>query len=569
MGIFCRMGKRSLRPVVLVIILGSLAAASCHQGPPKSDVAATVEDLDTRITTDISEYIHYLGNQGGKIALAQDDSVMLWEGGALALFYRMRGYHPAWSDTGLLSASGDSLMAAIARCGDDGLMPGWYHAPVLARLLDQVRRDSNWRKDAVRWSVADLLLTDAFMRLATHLRFGVLPPDSVSLKKDSVFRDTTLSVLLGDALATGRVTALLDSLRPAFGAYRQLSAALHRYRERMSGRSWESLKVPESDTASFRAALVRRLVAGGLLDSVDSRNAAHITAAVKHFQRSHGLYADGVAGPRTIRALNVPNGYRLRQIAVNLERWRHRSDSMPVIYLWVNIPSYTLQLHDSGSVVLTSRVIVGRKGHETPLLNSRVTNFQLYPYWRVPISIIAKEMLPRIRRDTGYLRRNNLEVVDRHHNVVDPTKLDWKKYNAHYFPYVMRQMTGLDNSLGIIKFNFSNRYSVYLHDTNLRNLFNLTHRDLSHGCVRVQAWEPLAMYLIRGDTARHMTDSVRVWMAAQQQQLVSLRTSVPVYIRYLTCAADATGQLDFHEDIYGYDSVLIARIFPSPQTVSR
>lgn len=537
-------------------------AESCHHGPPSSDVAATVEDLNTRVVRDLSAYVGDIAHHE-KIGIAPEDSSTIRMPGALAQFYRQRAYHPAWSDTGRLTTMGDSLMQEIARSSDDGLIPAWYHAEALHKLLTQIRSDSTARRDAIKWSAMDLLLTDAFMHLATSLRFGVLAPDSVSLKRDSTFSDSTLSQMVARAVSESRVSRTIDSLRPGFAAYRELSRALRRYRTEMAARRWDTLPAPAPDSLAFDRALVRRLVAGGALDSADAGDPRRVKEAIKSFQRSHDLYPDGVAGSRTVSALNLSPNYRLRQIAVNLERWRHRSDSMPTAYLWVNIPSYSLEVHDSDSIWLRSRVIVGKPGHETPLLNSKLTNFQLYPYWRVPFSIITREMLPRIRKDTGYLTRNNLEIVDRHNNVVDPRTLNWKKYNLHYFPYVIRQMTGLDNSLGIIKFNFSNKYSVYLHDTNLRSLFNLTHRDLSHGCVRVQQWEPLAMYLIRGDTARHMADSVAVWMMEQKQKLIALRDRVPVYIRYFTCSADEKGNLKFYEDIYGYDTLEMKRLFGS------
>jgi murein L,D-transpeptidase YcbB/YkuD len=551
---------------VTVLTTVVILSESCHHSPPSSDVAATVEDLDTRMVTDLNTFVNYLGDHG-RVGVPEGDSVTLEEPAALAIFYRQRGFRPAWSDTGHLLPSGDSLMGEIARSADDGLSPAWYHSESLSRLLKQIRHDSTARKDAVKWSITDLLLTDAFMHLASSLRFGVLPPDSVSLKKDSTFTDSTLVAMLSRAVAGKTVSATIDSLRPAFPAYTDLSRALHRYRARMAGRDWDTLPAPGPDSAAFRRALALRLVEGGMLDSANAGDSRRVQAAVKAFQREYNLYPDGVAGGRTIRALDRSPAYRIGQMAVNLERWRHRSDSMPDQYVWVNIPAYSLQVHDSDSVVLHSRVIVGKPGHQTPLLNSRLVNFQLYPYWRVPFSIITHEMLPRIRKDTGYLTRNNLEVVDRHNNVVDPRKLNWKKYNEHYFPYLIRQMTGLDNSLGIIKFNFLNKYSVYLHDTNLRNLFGLTQRDLSHGCVRVQQWQPLAMYLIRDDTLRHMPDSVALWMMQQKQKLVVLRTRVPLYIRYFTCSADAKGNLTFYQDIYGYDTLEMKRIFGSlPQT---
>jgi murein L,D-transpeptidase YcbB/YkuD len=535
---------------------------SCHPKPPKTDIARNVHTLNEHIEKDISSFISFFSNRQGKIWIpGMADSTKIYQPAAVRLFYKKTNYHAAWSDTGRLFPQADSMISMIRQSADDGLYPAWYHFGELNNLLHQLKPDSAARWDAVKWSAADILLTDAFMRLANNLHYGLLPPDSISLKKDSAYTDSALTVLSASALRKNNIITTLDSLRPDVSQYRELSQALHQYRQQYMHRHWDTLPLKYTDTLLFKKLLVKRLLAGEVLDSANMHSDAAIKNAIKDFQRSHALYPDGVAGKRTINALNRSKTYRLRQIAVNLERWRHVGDNRPDEYIWVNIPSYTLKVWNHDTVVIQSRIITGKPGHETPLLNSYVTNFQLYPYWRVPISIIAKEMLPSIRKDTGYLRKHNLEVVDRHNNVVDASKLNWKKYNQHYFPYVIRQMTGLDNSLGIIKFNFKNKYSVYLHDTNLRNLFNLTHRDISHGCVRVQQWEPLAMYLIRNDTLRHIPDSVSTWITNQQQKWVSLSTRVPVYIRYFTCDVNSKGKLTFYEDIYGYDSVMMKKIF--------
>ncbi|HEX5555772.1 MAG TPA: L,D-transpeptidase family protein [Chitinophagaceae bacterium] len=534
---------------------------SCHSGPPKTDVAKNVQSLNERVEKDIGTYVSFFESHKGKMPGEQGDTIEIHQYSAVGLFYANRHNRAAWSDTGRLLPQADSLLDIISGSEDDGLNPAWYHGPSLRTLTRQVKTDSTARRDAIKWSTVDILLTDAFMRLAGDLHYGLLPPDSISLQKGTAYSDSTVIGMLTGAIRHGNVRKTVDSLRPQGRQYRWLSRGMDAYRRKYAGRSWDTLPVKYSDTPVFRRQLAQRLVEGGALDSSAVHSAAAVTGALKAFQRSHGLYPDGVAGTRTVAALNLSKSYRLRQIAVNLERWRHVGDSLPQEYVWINIPSYRMEVWDHDSVVITSKVIVGKPGHETPLLNSRLTNYQLYPYWRVPISIIAKEMLPAIRRDTGYLRKHNLEVVDRHNNIVDPSRLQWNKYNRHYFPYVMRQMTGLDNSLGIIKFNFRNKYSVYLHDTNLRNLFNMAQRDISHGCVRVQRWDTLAMYLIRGDTLRHMRDSVLWWLATQQQKWVPLRTRVPVYTRYFTCAADSTGKITFYPDVYGYDTVMMHKMF--------
>lgn len=534
---------------------------SCNSPAEKTDVVRDLTHINEKVADHIRADAGALSGKGLIFTDSKGDSTVIARPEDVKYCYQEKNYAPVWSDTGKFLPVADSLLMAIQNSADIGLDPNWYHYQVLSSIVQQLKADSLARYDALKWSTADMLLTDAFSHLMNHLHYGVLPPDSISIKKDSAFTDTTVYKLLTKTIRNNDILAAFDSLQPHFSQYSLLCKALVSYKKENADRRWQSLPLKYTDTALFQQSLAGRLLEGGYIDSAGLKEKSVIADAIKSFQRSHALYPDGVAGTRTIEALNLSKEYRIRQIAVNLERWRHLADSMPKVYVWVNIPSYLLTVWNNDTAILKSRVITGKPGHETPLLNSSITNFQLYPYWRVPMSIIANEMLPAIKRDTAYLRKHNLEVVDRHNNIVPNYDLHWNKYNKNYFPYVIRQMTGLDNSLGIIKFNFKNKYSVYLHDTNLRNLFNLTHRDLSHGCVRVQQWDSLARFLIRDDTLRHTPDSVRTWLDLQEQKWVALKTRVPVYIRYFTCEVNSQGKLIFFDDIYGYDSVMMRKMY--------
>jgi murein L,D-transpeptidase YcbB/YkuD len=554
--------RRSWLILFMTIITGFLSfLISCHSAPPKTDVTANVQSLNDHIVKDINLLTAFFSSNHHKILLNGKDSVTIYQAAAVNKFYEERNYKALWSDTGILFPQADTMLQIIHQAADEGLLSEWYHGPELFRLCRQLQADSDARLDAMKWSNADILLTDAFMRLSNNLYFGVLPPDSISLKKETAFPDHLLINMLSDAFMQRRLKSTIDSLEPGNVQYHYLSMALASYRKENSYHHWDALPLRYTDSAQFDMQLTQRLVNGGELDSSSSHSPQEIKEALKEFQRDHALFPDGIAGAQTIAALNLSKKYRMKQIAVNLERWRHLSHNMPEEYIWVNIPSYSLTLWNDDTAIIRSRVITGKPGHQTPLLNSSIINFQLYPYWRVPVSIVIKEIKPKVLKDTGYLRKNNFEIVDRHNNIVDPKKLKWKEYNIHYFPYVIRQMTGLDNSLGIIKFNFRNKYSVYLHDTNQRDLFSLTNRDLSHGCVRVQEWKPLVTYLIRNDTLRHLPDSVQVWLAGQKQKYVALNKGIPLYIRYFTCQADSSGKIRFYPDIYGYDTVMMKNMF--------
>ena len=210
---------------------------------------------------------------------------------------------------------------------------------------------------------------------------------------------------------------------------------------------------------------------------------------------------------------------------------------MPETFVWVNLPSYQLTVVDTETVVMQSKIIVGAVKTRTPVLSSEITNFITYPQWTVPYSIIFKEMLPKIREDIMYLEEQNLMVVDKYDSVVNPAEIDWEKVTRNNFPYLIRQREGDDNSLGLMKFNFRNKYSVYLHDTNARGLFSKKDRALSHGCVRVQEWEKLSRFLVRNDEIRYNPDTIKAWIGRQEKHVISEFARVPIYIRYFTIEA--------------------------------
>jgi murein L,D-transpeptidase YcbB/YkuD len=372
-----------------------------------------------------------------------------------------------------------------------------------------------------------------------------------------------LTALLQKALQQHNIAAILGSLEPSHPGYIALKQGLRSFRQQYAGRRWSPLPENYTDTVAFKQLLLNRLVQGGFVDTSGGRggDTTLLKAGITAFQKAFNLYPDGIAGKKTRQMLNRSLHDWEVQVALNLDRWRKLPDTLPQRYIMVNVPAFELEVIDSGAVALESRVIVGAPKTRTPLLNSRMANFVMFPYWRVPYSIVFKEMLPAIRKDINYLASKNLEVIDKDGNAVDPYTIDWTQLHRGHFPYVLRQMDGEDNSLGIMKFNFVNKYSVYLHDTNNRSLFRNSFRALSHGCVRVQQWDSLAMYLIKDDTSYKNTirDSVRTWLALQEKKQVVLPHRIPIYIRYFTASAQQN-RLLFYDDIYGEDDTLRKRI---------
>jgi murein L,D-transpeptidase YcbB/YkuD len=243
-----------------------------------------------------------------------------------------------------------------------------------------------------------------------------------------------------------------------------------------------------------------------------------------------------------------------------MDRYKQLPEIMPERYVWVNLPAYKMEVFDSGFAIIESKVIVGQPKTRTPVLTSEITNFITYPQWTVPFSIIFKEMLPRIQKNINYFDKENLMVVDKYDSVIDPATIDWSVLNKKNFPYLIRQREGDDNSLGLIKFNFRNKYDVYLHDTNARSLFARSNRAMSHGCVRVQEWRQLADFMVSQDTVKYHPDTLAAWISRAEKHIVPVKMKIPVFLRYFT-ASTKEGKIVLFEDIYEDDKLLRNRYF--------
>jgi murein L,D-transpeptidase YcbB/YkuD len=256
---------------------------------------------------------------------------------------------------------------------------------------------------------------------------------------------------------------------------------------------------------------------------------------------------------------------RFIRIAISMDKYKMLPEQMPGKYVWVNLPGYYMQLIQDDSVKILSKIICGKPLTKTPQLTSAISEMITYPQWTVPTSIIVKEILPGVKKNPGYIEKKGFSLIDKEGNEVDPYAVDWTKYTKG-IPYRVVQGSGDANALGILKFNFNNKYAVYLHDTNQRYLFGQTTRDLSHGCVRVQEWRSLANYILYNDslfTSGHnytKKDSMRVWLNKKEKHSIPVRDRIPVYIRYFT-ADGKDGNIIFYDDIYGEDKLLKQKYF--------
>ena len=290
--------------------------------------------------------------------------------------------------------------------------------------------------------------------------------------------------------------------------------------------------------------LKRVSVAGGLMREIDLLEPRF--NGYRALKKSLRLLLDTC---KLTDSADVGQVYNL--IRINLERWRSERQIFPNRYIFINIPSYMLYVVESDRIVFSSKIVVGTKDKQTPQLNSNIECFTMYPYWTVPRKIAIEEYLPIIQQDSSFVSRNRFDVIGRRGALLRPDSVDWSRFNKNYFPVVLRQREGEENSLGIIKFIFDNPYAVYLHDTNAKRLFNSTQRAFSHGCIRVERAIDLAHYLITGIPGKKSSDVERS-IARREKRTFNLSQTMPIYIRYFT-AEVLDASLRSYEDVYAFD----------------
>jgi len=478
--------------------------------------------------------------------------------------YDERANQTLWVDgDGNFGPNVRDLVTAIQQVDRQGLRVADY--PVVP--LEQAIAEATARGEPGAVARAEVLLTAAYVDLATDLLIGRLDPKRVArswhIAPSSLDVDSAVVAALGDGTD---VTRALASVRPAEPVYATLVAELARYRELEERGGWptmpESPKLRPGLAHAAVAILRQRLALEGYAAQPDAARPDSfdpaLAAAVAEFQARHGLSVDSAIGPATRKALAISAGERADQIAANLERLRWLPPALPDRRIVVNIPAYRLDAFEAGAATLSMRVVVGDEldGKNTPIFADSMQFVEFGPYWNVPEKIAIDEILPQVRQNRGYLAANDYEVVSGQGEdppVVRPARLTPEDITAGR--YRIRQRPGKKNALGHVKFLFPNDFAVYLHDTPARSLFAENARAASHGCVRVEDPAALARFVLKHQsewTASRIDEA----LGAGKRERITLERSIPVYLVYLT-AFVSEGKLHFREDIYGHDATLV------------
>lgn len=540
-----------------ITFLGLLSCNKCAREKPRTVILVDKpEKINEKVGDLLKKELEDLPE--GKTIVILMDSLPSTK--LISDFYILNNFSVTWTDSGALNKTGDSLITLIRNVYEFGLIPDDYHFQIINNLIKNAKDSSSKKFDAVKLFKAELLMTDAFFKLAVHAGKGRFNSDSLTLEWHPEKSDTNLVEILINSIKQNKFKSTIESLEPQNEQYQKLKTALKDYKKEFKDIEWDSLASRQSDSATFTQRLKERLIAShDYSDEVRGNDSIKLLKAVKNFQCRHHLVEDGKIGKLTFRLLQQTKEDVINQIAMNLERWRWVDPPKEKKFVWVNIPKFEMYVMEDDTIVMRSRVIVGAKKTSTPLLKSKIWYFTIYPYWTVPFSIIKKELLPILKRDTSYIRRKNFEVLDRNGYVID-TPINWKRYNKNYFPFRLRQRIGEDNSLGILKFNFHNKYGVYMHDTDNRRLFNRENRALSHGCVRLEKFFEFAKFLVRDDSLLYPVDSLKADLRREIQKQINLKKPIPIYINYYSAEVDEYGELHFFNDVYGRDEKMILEL---------
>lgn len=457
--------------------------------------------------------------------------------------YRLIDFHPIWNEKRI-----NEFKGLIAKSKFEGLEPSYYRIDLSRSIIDN-----------------ELKLTNTLIKLAYHAYYGFINPVKVFEKWDFPKKEDKVIQTLAELIKNDNLSALFDKLSPKYENYRLLREHLLKYYVLLDKEKWNRIeikgKIKQGKAHPAIPSIRKRLYLLGYLDSYSESTFfdEKLKQAVIKFQQLHNIEADAVIGRNTMQALNVSPYERIIKIKLNLEKYRWLPESLGEKFLWINIPSFELNLYDKSHILLQSRIIVGKNYKDdfrpTPLLFSKITKIIINPDWYIPHKIAVKDILPRINKNPDYLTKENIKVyLDG--KEINSSLIDWSNVDEKNFNFRLVQKAGKSNALGQIKFHMPNNFDVYLHDTPDKKLFTRNKRAFSSGCIRVEKALPLALILIENNNTKNWDDSkIKEALKSEKTSYITLKNPIPVYIFYFTTLVKDS-ELYFFEDLYGYDGTI-------------
>lgn len=470
---------------------------------------------------------------------------------SIQLFYKKFKEFEIWYD----DENRTDLINEIKFCYKEGLEPEDYNYKNI--LLLEAKRKALTNDEIINY---DILLTESFEKLARHLYSGKIKPKVIYMDWDIPSKSIALSNKIVNAIKTKTVATTFKEIKPQHSTYTSLKnslAILNDLPEYKLKKIFITDKIELNDTIDEIITIKKHLAywkdfinKDSIITSIYDKNTF---LAIKRFQKRHGLMADGVIGNATIKALNFSKKERKEQVYANLERWKWFPENFGKEYLIINIPDYYLTYVFENDTITKHRIVVGKPKRSTPIISSKLSNFVFNPTWTVPPTIIKEDLTPAATKNREYFSRNRIKIYNKNKELVSAE--NWNPALSKTYKYV--QVPGYDNSLGLVKFNFSNRHMVYLHDTNHRDFFVKEYRALSSGCVRIEKPLSLAETILKHEEKSKWSKSeIDTIIKNKETKYIPLTNlSVNIYLFYWTSWSNKEG-LQFREDIYNLDKKL-------------
>jgi murein L,D-transpeptidase YcbB/YkuD len=478
----------------------------------------------------------------------------------LYFFYGERGFEPLWLTPGAngtvsFSPNAEKIVEVFKQASLEGFRPSDYLTPD----LDPAAAGT----DPVKLAALETSFSQAAVRYAQDAWGGRIAPTAVSKLLTIAPKRINEAEMLLKLASSDAPDELLLGLDPVHPEFLRLKSALAKFYD--DGIKVEQVTIPDGKTLKLgmkddrvpllrdRLAVAAPEIPEGAADAVvDTTYDQALVDAIKAFQESLGLTADGVLGPATVAALNGGGNVSKDDIIANMERWRWEPTRFGDFHVEVNIPEFTVWIMKDGESVHSTRVVVGTPKNQTPVFSDEIENIVVNPYWNVPPSIAAGEIKPHLLANPYYLDSQNMEMLGGG-RVINAAAIDWSTTNINN--YSIRQKPGPGNALGKIKFLFPNEHNVYLHDTPSKSLFSRAFRAYSHGCVRVQ--NPLDFAGALVETNPEISQASLEGMFGPKEKWVTLKNKIPVHIMYFTLRVDEDGTIRSYGDVYGHNKKLI------------
>jgi hypothetical protein len=517
--------------ILLILFISAVLLSSCSNEFEPVEV-----DFFENDTIPLAEKIKKVLEPNYMSNLGFNEEQTLW----LQDYYSQHDYKPLWINDSALKSSGEKMKETLSRSI-------WFGIPE-KRLKITIQTREHFVEE-------EIILTAKLALVLNDLNNGFLNFEEKKFNPESFaaidYLDSTLA--FNKKLSYDKIflkQGVADS------NYQFISTKLYEFCAKYPiDKTSYDIQTIKTDSIQTLLKTTKALISKGYLQESKSKDSLEFKSALKTFQAHNGLKQDAIVGKYTSWALNESTYNKVLRTSLMLEKLRQRKE-YPEKCIRINIPEYKLRFYANDSLKRVHNIIVGKTENQTPELVSKVNDIMVYPFWKVPYSIASKEVLPAAKRNSAYFSKNHFKVYRGDHEV-NPYKINWKKIKQNSFPYTVIQQPGPENSLGVLKFEFHNNYSVYVHDTPSKSLFRADVRSFSHGCMRCENPIELGKTILDYDSIKMKrnvltADSLDSLLAIGENYRIKLRDPIPIYVEYNTVYADRD-VLIFYLDIYKRD----------------